>query len=381
MGSIEFRNVSKKFNDVTAVDDISMEVHDGEFLVLVGPSGCGKSTTLRLIAGLEEITSGEILIEGEPVTHLEPKDRDVAMVFQDYALFPHMTARDNMKFGMKSSTNLSKNQIREKVENAANILDIGDLLDRRPDELSGGQQQRVAIGRTIARNPEVFLMDEPLSNLDAKLRLKMRTELQELHNKLQTTTVYVTHDQTEAMTLGDRVVVMSEGRIQQVDPAQTLYDFPTNRFVAEFIGSPPMNVFPVDINWHESGVKARGSTILMDLPGAKDHVPETTEQADLGIRPEDFQIHTGGGSSTVNAIEFNVHITELLGDKLLLYGKCGEIDIQVISDDPRRAITEGDTVQLSYDAERLHLFDRRTGEAIYHSGTQIGHERSQNVTN
>src|SRR5690242_11894992 len=269
MAEVALRSVIKRFDNVEAVRAIDLDIPNNEFVVLVGPSGCGKSTTLRMIAGLEEVTSGDIFIGGELVNDLPPKDRDIAMVFQNYALYPHMTAYENMSFGLRLRK-FSKQEIRARVENAARILDITELLDRRPKALSGGQRQRVAMGRAIVRNPKVFLFDEPLSNLDAKLRVQMRTEIKRVHQKVKTTTVYVTHDQVEAMTLADRVVVMNNGRIEQVGAPQELYHNPKTRFVAGFIGSPAMNFLPCKLEQNGVGLKVRVSdAIVLPVPESR----------------------------------------------------------------------------------------------------------------
>src|SRR5262244_2430174 len=270
MAEVSLRNVVKRFDDVEAVRSIDLDIPNNEFVVLVGPSGCGKSTTLRMIAGLEEVTAGEILIGGELVNDLPPKDRDIAMVFQNYALYPHMTAFENMAFGLRLRK-FPKSEIRERVEDAARILDITDLLLRRPKQLSGGQRQRVAMGRAIVRHPKVFLFDEPLSNLDAKLRVQMRTEIKRVHQKVKTTTVYVTHDQVEAMTLADRVVVMNRGQVEQIGAPQELYHAPANRFVAGFIGSPAMNFAAVTV------AEANGS-LIAENSGLQIKVPDETAQ-------------------------------------------------------------------------------------------------------
>src|ERR1700761_4606125 len=268
MAEVALRSVVKRYDNVEAVRSIDLDIPNNEFVVLVGPSGCGKSTTLRMIAGLEEITAGEIYIGGEVVNDLPPKDRDIAMVFQNYALYPHMTAYENMAFGLKRRK-FSKAEIRQRVENAARILDITELLERRPKELSGGQRQRVAMGRAIVRKPKVFLFYEPLSNLDAKLRVQMRTEIKRVHQKVKTTTVYVTHDQVEAMTLADRVVVMNNGRIEQIGTPQELYHHPKTRFVAGFIGSPAMNFVPCKLEQNGVGLKGRGSdNNVLPVPAA-----------------------------------------------------------------------------------------------------------------
>src|SRR5262247_3466167 len=296
MAEVALRQVVKKYGDVEAVRTIDLDIPDNEFVVLVGPSGCGKSTTLRMIAGLEEVTSGDICIGGELVNDLPPKDRDIAMVFQNYALYPHMTAYENMSFGLRLRK-FSKQEIRARVENAARILDITDLLDRRPKALSGGQRQRVAMGRAIVRNPKVFLFDEPLSNLDAKLRVQMRTEIKRVHQKVKTTTVYVTHDQVEAMTLADRVVVMNHGRIEQVGAPQELYHNPRTRFVAGFIGSPAMNFIPCRLEQNGAGLKVRLSDKLaLPVPEGRTERYRAVAGRDMifGIRPEHLTEPRGG---------------------------------------------------------------------------------------
>ncbi|RKD98111.1 ABC transporter ATP-binding protein [Halopiger aswanensis] len=385
MASIELTALRKRFDDVTAVDGIDLEVRDGEFLVVVGPSGCGKSTTLRCIAGLESPTAGTVRIGDEDVTAQEPHQRDIAMVFQNYALYPHMTAERNMTFGMRSATDFSSEEIDQRVTEAAETLGIADLLDRKPSALSGGEQQRVALGRAIVRDPAVFLMDEPLSNLDAKLRVEMRTELSRLHEELGTTTVYVTHDQTEAMTLGDRVVVMNDGRIQQVDTPQRLYDYPSNRFVAEFIGDPAMNMLEVTVDEGPSGPVVRHEAFAIEVPGAPELEGLEGNSAVLGFRPEDASLadrdaSSAGGAGTADRrrdgrgdperttgpIEATVQVTEPLGDTLLCYCRAGEDEFKVQTA-PRTGRAAGDAVTLTLDADRLHLFDPETGEAIYHS--------------
>ncbi|MFP8890128.1 ABC transporter ATP-binding protein [Natrialbaceae archaeon A-CW2] len=359
MATIQLSNVEKRFDDVVAVNGIDLMVRDGEFLVIVGPSGCGKSTTLRLISGLERVSGGVIKIGDSDVTGLEPNERNISMVFQNYALYPHMTAKRNMTFGMKSAGSFTDEEIEERVTAAAETLDITDLLDRKPAALSGGERQRVALGRAICRDPEVFLMDEPLSNLDAKLRVQMRAELSKLHDELQTTTIYVTHDQTEAMTLGDRVAVIDKGEIQQVDAPQHLYDFPKNRFVAEFIGDPAMNMIDVAV---ENGAAVH-QDFTIPLPGGAELNDRT---ATLGVRPEDFYLATENptlGETTFNA---TVTVTEPLGDSLLLYCLIGDNEFKVQAE-PRSSIRPDDVVELTYDPKRLHLFDLETGEAFYHA--------------
>ena len=373
MTTVTLQNLRKEFGDVTAVNGIDLEVEDGEFLVIVGPSGCGKSTTLRLLAGLEATTDGRIEMDGRDVTAVEPKDRNVAMVFQNYALYPHMTGRRNITFGMKSSGDFTDEEIDQRVDEAAQTLDITDLLGRKPEAMSGGERQRVALGRAIVRDPDAFLMDEPLSNLDAKLRIQMRAELARLHSSLETTTVYVTHDQTEAMTLGERVVVMNDGRIMQVDEPQTLYDFPANRFVAEFIGDPAMNMIPVDIvdgravhDAFEIPLPTRDDGIAPERNGEGDTPIGDGRHAVLGVRPEERYLsdaRAGAGSPTIDA---EVNVREPLGDSLLLHCSVGATSCNIRAE-PRAEIRAGESVSATYDPDRLHLFDAETGEAFYHS--------------
>lgn len=365
MARIELAQLTKHFGDVEAVRGIDLEVADEEFLVLVGPSGCGKSTTLRMIAGLEDITNGELLIGDTVVNDVPPKDRHVAMVFQNYALYPHMTAKENMIFGLKSASDFSDEAIDRRVEEAAGILDIPDLLDRKPGELSGGERQRVAIGRAIVREPEVFLLDEPLSNLDAKLRVQMRAELLKLHQELQTTTVYVTHDQTEAMTLGDRVAVMNDGQIQQVDPPQALYDYPVNIFVAEFIGSPAMNILPVDITETSNGIVATHAGFQVSFQKSEILKQWHDSTVKFGIRPEDVYLADNIPANT-SSFAAEVTVTEPLGESLLLHVTVGDNELQMKAE-PRSRIRPGDTIEIGFDPARLHLFDPESGRAIYHA--------------
>ncbi|GAA0507400.1 multiple sugar transport system ATP-binding protein [Halorubrum aquaticum] len=377
MTTITLENLRKEFDDVVAVDGLDLTIRDGEFLVVVGPSGCGKSTTLRLLAGLETATDGEIRMDDRDVTGTEPPERNVAMVFQNYALYPHMTGRRNITFGMNAGGSFTDEEIDRRVAEAAETLDITGLLDRKPQAMSGGERQRVALGRAIVRDPDAFLMDEPLSNLDAKLRIQMRAELTRLHAELGTTTVYVTHDQTEAMTLGERVVVMDDGRIQQVDPPQSLYDFPANRFVAEFIGDPAMNMIDVAV---EGGVAVHDA-FRIPLP-AGNAAGETGSEAEsladpdagdrphavLGIRPED--LHPARERPDLGETEFDatVDVTEPLGDSLLVHCSVGDATFKM-SAEPRSSLEPGGTVSVTYDPERLHLFEPETGEAFYHSAT------------
>jgi multiple sugar transport system ATP-binding protein len=377
MTTVTLHNLRKEFDDVTAVKDVDLTIEDGEFLVIVGPSGCGKSTTLRLLAGLERATDGRIVMADNDVTDVKPKDRNVAMVFQNYALYPHMTGRRNITFGMKSAADFTDADIDERVRDAAETLDISDLLDRKPEAMSGGERQRVALGRAIVRDPDVFLMDEPLSNLDAKLRIQMRAELTRLHSQLGTTTVYVTHDQTEAMTLGERVVVMNDGEILQVDQPQSLYDYPANQFVAEFIGDPAMNMLPVSI---DDGVAVHEGFRIPLWSGPEDgsaapQYPTETERGVFGIRPEDLYLareESGFGEKTFNA---TVDVTEPLGDSLLLHCSVAGSSFKMQSE-ARTPVSPGDDVAVTYDPARVHLFDAETGEAIFHAG-QDGAERTQ----
>jgi len=375
MTTVELRGLRKEFDDVVAVNGIDLEIEDGEFVVVVGPSGCGKSTTLRMIAGLEWATDGEILMDGRDVVRVEPKDRNVAMVFQNYALYPHMSGRRNITFGMKSTGDFTDDEIDELVEEAADILNIADLLDRKPQAMSGGERQRVALGRAIVRDPDVFLLDEPLSNLDAKLRIQMRAELAKLHNELQTTTIYVTHDQTEAMTLAHRVVVMNDGNIQQVAPPQHLYDFPENRFVAEFIGDPAMNMIPATVEKDGSGYTLVHPEFRIPLPSAGALEMYQGSEVVLGIRPEDFYRVEEVGDEYYGNIEGTVRVTEPLGDSLLLECLIGENTVRVNSS-PRSDLRYNDVVELVYDRERLHVFDAETGDALYHSASDLSGELS-----
>jgi multiple sugar transport system ATP-binding protein len=375
MTDVTLQNVRKEYDDVVAVKDIDLEIKDGRFVAVVGPSGCGKSTTLRLIAGLETASSGEIRMGDRDVTAVDPKDRDVAMVFQNYALYPHMTARQNITFGMKSAGDFDDAEIDRRVAEAAEVLDIERLLDRKPAELSGGERQRVALGRALVRDPEVFLMDEPLSNLDAKLRIKMRAELAKLHGEIGTTTIYVTHDQTEAMTLGDEVVVMNDGCIQQVDPPQQLYDFPETRFVAEFIGDPAMNMLPVTVEATGDGYEAVSSAFRIALPDGEGLADADGSEALLGVRPENLSL---ADTVAPHAFGAEVTVTEPLGDSLLLECVVADREIKIHAE-PRTDVKPGDRVRLTYDAERLHLFDPATGDAIYHAEPTAPADRADSV--
>ena len=371
MASLSFRHMYKKYpGGVTAVSDFCLEVKDKEFIIFVGPSGCGKTTTLRMIAGLEEISEGELFIGDRLVNDIAPKDRDIAMVFQNYALYPHMTVFDNMAFGLKLRK-VPKEEIKRKVEEAAKILDITHLLDRKPKQLSGGQKQRVALGRAIVRNPKVFLLDEPLSNLDAKLRAAMRTELTKLHKRLGTTFVYVTHDQVEAMTMATRIVVMKDGLIQQVDTPQNLYDLPVNLFVAGFIGTPQMNFINATLVSKGGDVYVTwGEKTSVKLPADKANAPELKDYIDkeiiLGIRPEclyDAPDYVANNPDAV--IDTVVDVTELMGAEIYLYLTSEEstLTARVAPDSTSRS---GDSIKIALDMSRIHIFDKDTERCILH---------------
>ena len=379
MASLSARGIYKRYpGGVTAVSDFTMNIKDKEFIVFVGPSGCGKSTTLRMIAGLEEISEGELFIGDRLVNDVAPKDRDIAMVFQSYALYPHMTVFENMAFGLKLRK-VPKDEIKRLVEEAAKSLDISHLLDRKPKALSGGQRQRVALGRAIVRDPQVFLLDEPLSNLDAKLRAQMRTELSKLHKKLGTTFIYVTHDQTEAMTMGDRIVVMKDGYIQQIDSPINLYDSPCNKFVAGFIGSPQMNFVNAKLIMQdgkytiefgsEDTKTSRGRKFYVELPSAKADNDALKYYVDkevvMGIRPEN--IHDEEmflSAAKTGIIEANVDVTEMLGAETFLYITCEGIPLTARVS-PRCTARPGDTIRLAIDPNKVHLFDPNDEHALF----------------
>ena len=368
MSSITFNNIRKVYpGGVVAVDDFNLEIADKEFVVLVGPSGCGKSTTLRMIAGLEDVTSGELYLGDRLINDVAPKNRDIAMVFQNYALFPHMTVFDNMAYGLKLRK-FPKKIIREKVEEVAKVLDLSDLLSRKPKALSGGQRQRVALGRAIVRNPAAFLLDEPLSNLDAKLRTQMRSEITKLHYRLGTTFVYVTHDQTEAMTMGERLVVMKDGFIQQVDTPQNLYDRPRNLFVAGFIGSPQMNTFAATLEQRDGGLFASLDCAQLPIPasrlggGALDGY--IGKSLVIGIRPESFHPESeSSGLETFGLMTGTVELAELMGAGVYLYISCG--CAQFIATLPvSAAARHGTEVRLAVDCEKLYIFDEESQALI-----------------
>jgi multiple sugar transport system ATP-binding protein len=361
MAEVSLRNVVKRFDNVEAVRSINLDIPDNEFVVLVGPSGCGKSTTLRMIAGLEELTSGDIYIGGEIVNDRPPKDRDIAMVFQNYALYPHMSAYENMSFGLKLRK-FSKDEIRKRVDHAARILDITELLERKPKALSGGQRQRVAMGRAIVRNPKVFLFDEPLSNLDAKLRVQMRTEIKRVHQMVKTTTVYVTHDQVEAMTLADRVVVMNGGSIEQIATPQDLYHRPRTHFVAGFIGSPAMNFIRCRIEQNGAGLRVRISDkISLPMPAARSSRYQSLVGKDLilGLRPEHITEPRRSDRDQNCEFEINLDVVEPMGMETMVFftvdGQeiCGRVE-------PGSAAGPGEKMRLYANMDHMHLIDPQT---------------------
>jgi len=364
MASISLKNICKKYpNGFEAVKNFNMEIEDKEFIIFVGPSGCGKSTTLRMVAGLEDISSGELLIDGRLVNDVEPKDRDIAMVFQNYALYPHMTVYDNMAFALKLRKT-PKEEIDKMVRDAAKILDLEKLLDRKPKALSGGQRQRVAMGRAIVRNPKVFLMDEPLSNLDAKLRVQMRTEISKLHQRLGTTIIYVTHDQTEAMTLGTRIVVMKDGVVQQIDSPQNLYNAPANLFVAGFIGSPQMNFVDAvcQVNGKKVNLKVGPYSIALSEQKSKALIDGgyAGKTVVMGIRPEDVydsdeMLEKYSGS----VIEAKINVYELLGAEVYLYFDLEGANMTARVS-PTTTARTGDSVKFALDVEKIHVFDKET---------------------
>ncbi len=368
MASLSMKNIKKTYpNGITAVSDFNLEVADKEFIIFVGPSGCGKSTTLRMIAGLEEITDGELYIGDRLVNEVEPKDRDIAMVFQNYALYPHMTVYDNMAFGLKLRKT-PKAEIDKRVQEAAKILGIEVLLDRRPKALSGGQRQRVAMGRAIVREPKVFLMDEPLSNLDAKLRVQMRVEISKLHRRLQTTIIYVTHDQVEAMTLGTRIVVMKDGIIMQCDSPANLYERPQNVFVGGFIGSPQMNFIEAKaIKSNDDVVLLFGSnSVTISAERAKAIIDGgyLDKEVIMGIRPEDIHDEQSFVDAHPEAlVDFEVNVTEMLGAEIILIGSVDAFDVTARVS-PRSTAKTGETEKVAFDVSRVHLFDKETEQVI-----------------
>ncbi|MDY3711314.1 MAG: sn-glycerol-3-phosphate ABC transporter ATP-binding protein UgpC [Agathobaculum sp.] len=367
MATVSLKGIKKIYdNKVTAVHDFDLEIADKEFIVLVGPSGCGKSTTLRMVAGLEEISEGDLLIDGKRVNDVEPKDRDIAMVFQSYALYPHMTVYENMAFALKLRK-LPKDEIDKKVREAAEILDITQYLDRKPKALSGGQRQRVAIGRAIVRHPRVFLMDEPLSNLDAKLRNQMRAEIIKLRQRIDTTFIYVTHDQTEAMTLGDRIVIMKDGYIQQIGTPQEVFDHPANVFVAGFIGMPQMNFFDAQLVAEGSGFQVKVMDAVIDLPAdtaAKLKAAGAGSKAvTLGIRPEHISFSEQGGAHCLTG---KVDVSEMMGSEIHLHVSAGGRDVVLrvptteLASAHRDGFAYGDQIHFTFRSDLIHLFDPET---------------------
>jgi len=378
MARVKLDDVTKQYGDEIAVEDMNLDIRDGEFVCLVGPSGCGKSTTLETIAGLEKPTEGTVHIGERDVTRLPPKDRGIAMVFQNIALFPHMNVYKNISFGLRLR-NFEQDEIDRRVENAADIVQLEGLLEREPSELSGGQQQRVAIARAIVRDPEVFLMDEPLANLDAKLRVHMRTELQRLHNELDTTIIYVTHDQAEAMTMSDRIAVINDGHLQQIDPPLTCYNEPANLFVAGFIGSPSMNFVEGEVT--QTGIQTENFDVVIDDAAAD---VAAGDQITMGVRPEDiYQVGNEPDVPTSNVIEATVDVTEPMGDEIFVYltlsEQTGELrtsdavatasDQLLMSVDPDVDLDIGESVSVVMDRTKVHLFDTATGDALVHGVT------------
>ena len=367
MASVTYEHVGKMFGDVVAVKDMSIEIPDKEFLVFVGPSGCGKTTSLRLLAGLEEPTEGDIYIGQRRVNDVPPKDRDIAMVFQSYALYPHMSVYDNMAFGL-SLRKTPKDEIDRRVHGSASDLGIEELLDRKPRQLSGGQRQRVAVGRAIVRDPAVFLMDEPLSNLDAKLRVEARAMLSRLHQRLETTFIYVTHDQTEAMTMGSRIAVLRDGVLQQIDTPQVLYDTPTNVFVAGFIGSPSMNFFDATLVGNANEMYVQSDTFKLRVPDekAQRHAEKgyAGKEIVFGIRPNDVYDPEFQAPGTMGQkVKCKVDVTEMMGNEIFLYLLTGSKEF-VARVDPRSSARVNDEMEAVFDMHRMHLFDRETEEAI-----------------
>lgn len=368
MSSLELKHIYKRYSkDVTAVKDFNLKINDKEFIVFVGPSGCGKSTTLRMVAGLEEISDGELYIDGTLVNNLAPKDRDIAMVFQNYALYPHMTVYDNIAFGLKLRK-VPKSEIDIKVKEAANILGIEDLLKRKPKALSGGQRQRVAMGRAIVRDAKVFLLDEPLSNLDAKLRNQMRIEIAKLHQSLQTTFIYVTHDQTEAMTLGTKIVVMKDGIIQQVDTPSQIYNNPANIFVAGFIGSPQMNFFSGKIKENAEGVVIEALDTEIKLGNKRSKYLKENDYIGkdvvLGVRSEDIKVSKIEAGGNLFELSGSVEVVENLGSEVLLHVKVKDKDFTIKSI-KHGGESIGDNIRFLIDSDKMHLFDKESEDSIF----------------
>ncbi len=368
MSTVAFRNVSKSYAGAPPViEGLNLEIGDREFMVLVGPSGCGKSTALRMLAGLEDLSGGEIAIGDRVVNDVPPKDRDIAMVFQNYALYPHMTVRENLEFGLRMRKVAAPDR-KKLLEEASDILGLSAMLERRPAQLSGGQRQRVALGRAIVRKPAVFLFDEPLSNLDAKLRGQMRAEIKKLQNRLETTTVYVTHDQVEAMTMGSRIAVMREGRIQQVGRPLEIYDRPCNVFVAGFIGTPPMNLLPAAISAGDPAPVLVGDGFSLPVPRSLAAAIRTRGGAPVlvGVRPEGFRgaVPEAGAAAEFGTVEAIVDVVEPLGDEVIVHARVGKAAIICKLDPGRTLPAMGERIVLSVDLSRIHLFDAKTEERI-----------------
>ncbi len=361
MAEVTLKDIRKAYGPVTVIPDLSLDIQDHELMVLVGPSGCGKSTALRMIAGLEEVTAGTIAIGGRRVNDVPPKDRDIAMVFQSYALYPHMTVRQNLEFGLRIRKT-AREEMNRRVGEAARILGLSDLLERKPRQLSGGQRQRVAVGRAIVRQPAVFLFDEPLSNLDAKLRVQMRAEISKLQKELRTTTVYVTHDQVEAMTMGDRIAVMSQGELQQVGTPLEVYERPANLFVAGFIGTPPMNFMPATLTRGGTTVKASGLELPVPAAFRKAAVGMDGRDVVFGIRPENVREVPREPAGAV-PVTVHVEFVEPLGHEVIVHGRVGD-DLLVAKVDPHRAPQMGSQLPLGVEVEAGHLFDAASGRRL-----------------
>ncbi|ELY69349.1 ABC transporter ATP-binding protein [Natrinema versiforme] len=390
MAETQLDDVRKVFtetdgNEIVAVNDVSIDIEDGEFLVLVGPSGCGKSTTLRMIAGLETISDGDIRLDDRVINDVPAKDRDIAMVFQSYALYPHMTVRENMAFGLEESTDLSDDEIAARVEETAEMMGIDPLLDRKPEELSGGQQQRVALGRAIVREPAVFLMDEPLSNLDAKLRAQMRTELQQLQEQLETTTVYVTHDQTEAMTMGDRIAILNDGELQQVGTPLECYHEPANVFVADFIGEPAMNFFDVTRRDADGdGAVLVNETLEYTVSADISTAIGDRDDLVLGVRPEDISIERSEGDqrrADGHTVPASVTVVEPTGDENIVYLDLGADRSEriIATIDGMSQVEAGDRVVVHVPEDAVHVFDGETNEALHNRRVESNEPRVPNV--
>ncbi len=365
MANVILKNLVKRFNTVTAVDDVSLEVRDREFAVLVGSSGCGKSTVLRMIAGLEPLTAGEIYIGDTLVNDMDPKDRDIAMVFQNYALYPHMNVRDNMGFGLKIRK-FQPDEIEQRVREAADILGIQELLERKPKELSGGQRQRVALGRAIVRKPKVFLFDEPLSNLDAKLRVAMRAEISKLHRRLGATIIYVTHDQVEAMTMAERIFIMHQGKLQQTGLPMEVYAKPANRFVAGFIGSPAMNFIPATLVQEAGAWIIDAGSFRVRAPEAFNAslAPHAGKTVLFGVRPEDMAAHDPARGERGNVLTARADVVETLGPEIFVHMSCGAHSLVARMEAPEQQLTVGAEIQVEMKMLKTHVFDRETSQTI-----------------